>query len=44
MTASLERAAARSLHDSTVGPGTPLLLAGGVLIALGALTRRPARR
>lgn len=36
----LERAAARSLLDSTVGPGTPLLLAGGVLVALGALTRR----
>jgi hypothetical protein len=36
----LERAAARSLLDSSVGPGTPLLLAGGVLIALGGLLAR----
>jgi hypothetical protein len=39
----LERGAARSLLDSTVGPGTPLLLAGGVLILLGALARRRNR-
>jgi hypothetical protein len=39
----LERGAARSLLDSTVGPGTPLLLAGGVLILLGALARRRTR-
>ncbi len=40
----LERAAAQSLLDSTVGPGTPLLLAGGVLILAGGLIarRRPA--
>ena len=38
--ARLERAGARSLLDSTLGPGTPLLLAGGILIALGALARR----
>ena len=35
--AQLERAGARSLLDSTVGPGTPLLLAGGILILLGGL-------
>lgn len=38
--AELERAAARSLLDSSVGPGTPVLLAGGILILLGALARR----
>ena len=37
--AQLPRAAARALLDSTVGPGTPLLLAGGILIGLGGLTR-----
>jgi hypothetical protein len=37
--ARLERAAAQSLLESSVGPGTPLLLAGGVLIVLGALAR-----
>jgi len=42
--AQFEREAARSLLGSTVGPGTPLLLAGGVLIALGGLTGRRARR
>jgi energy-converting hydrogenase Eha subunit A len=41
--AQLEQGAARSLLDSTVGPGTPLLLAGGVLIALGGLARARAR-
>lgn len=35
----LERAAAQTLLESSVGPGTPLLLAGGVLIVFGALTR-----
>lgn len=35
----LERAAAQALLESSVGPGTPLLLAGGVLIVFGALTR-----
>ena len=39
----LERAAARALLDSTVGPGTPLLLAGGVLVLLGALAQRRTR-
>lgn len=41
--AELERAAARSLLDSSVGPGTPVLLAGGVLILLGGLAQRRAR-
>ena len=40
----LERSAARALLDSTGGPGTPLLLAGGVLIVLGGLALRPTRR
>ncbi len=38
--AQFQREAARSLLDSTVGPGTPVLLAGGVLILLGGLARR----
>ena len=42
--AQLERAGARSLLDSTVGPGTPLLLAGGMLVLLGGLAQRSARR
>ena len=42
--AQLEQAAARALLDSTVGPGTPLLLAGGILILLGALAQRRAAR
>jgi len=42
--AQLEQAGARSLLDSTVGPGTPLLLAGGLLILLGGLTARRRRR
>ena len=41
--AQLERAGARSLLDSTVGPGTPLLLAGGILIVLGGLASHRAR-
>lgn len=36
----LEQLAADAVLDSTVGPGTPLLLAGGVLILVGALARR----
>jgi uncharacterized protein (TIGR03382 family) len=40
---ALERAAAGSLLDSSVGPGTPLLLAGGVLILLGGLVSRRRR-
>ncbi len=39
----LERDVARALFDSTVGVGTPLLLAGGILILLGGLTARRAR-
>lgn len=39
----LERAAADALLDSSVGPGTPVLLLGGVLIGLGAFTQRRAR-
>lgn len=39
----LERAAAESLLDSSVGPGTPLLLLGGILILLGGLAQRRAR-
>lgn len=39
----LERAAADTLLDSSVGPGTPVLLLGGVLILLGAFTQRRAR-
>ena len=31
---------ADALIDTTVGPGAPLLLAGGVLILVGALARR----
>lgn len=42
--AQVERAAARGLLDSTVGPGTPVLLAGGVLILLGGLAARRRRR
>jgi hypothetical protein len=38
--AELERAAAQSLLDSAVGPGTPLLLAGGVLGGLAARRTR----
>lgn len=38
--AELERAAARSLLDSSVGPGTPLLLIGGILILLGGVAQR----
>jgi hypothetical protein len=36
----LEQLAADAVLDSSVGPGTPLLLAGGVLILVGALARR----
>jgi hypothetical protein len=36
----LKRAAADALLSSTVGPGTPLLLAGGVAIVAGALLLR----
>jgi hypothetical protein len=36
----LERAAADALLSSTVGPGTPLLLAGGVAIVAGSLLLR----
>jgi hypothetical protein len=36
----LKRALADALLSSSVGPGTPLLLAGGVAIAAGALARR----
>lgn len=39
----LEREVARSLLDGTVGPGTPVLLAAGVLIVLGGLTARRTR-
>ncbi len=37
--APLARAAADALLSSSVGPGTPLLLGGGVAIAAGALLR-----
>jgi hypothetical protein len=37
---SLKRALADALLTSSVGPGTPLLLAGGVAIVAGALLRR----
>ncbi len=40
----LERAAAGALFDSAVGPGTPLLLAGGILVLLGALRFAPPVR
>jgi hypothetical protein len=36
----LESEVADALIDTTVGLGTPLLLAGGVLILVGALARR----
>ena len=36
---ALERAAADAVLSSSVGPGTPLLLAGGVAIVAGALVR-----
>lgn len=39
----LESAAADALLDSSVGPGTPLLLLGGVLILLGGIAQRPRR-
>lgn len=39
----LERAAADALLDSSVGPGTPVLLLGGVLIALGGFAQRRTR-
>jgi hypothetical protein len=42
--AELEGAAARSLLDSSVGPGTPVLLAGGILILVGGAHRRATRR
>jgi len=35
-----KRAAGRALLDSSLGVGTPLLLAGGLLILMGALARR----
>jgi hypothetical protein len=38
-----QREVARTLLDSTVGPGTPLLLAGGMLILFGGLAARRAR-
>lgn len=37
---ALKRAAGRALLDSSIGVGTPLLLAGGLLILMGALARR----
>ena len=36
----LKRAAGRALLDSSIGAGTPLLLAGGLLILVGARARR----
>jgi hypothetical protein len=42
--ARIEQDTARTLLDSTVGPGTPLLLAGGVLILLAGLARGRAQR
>lgn len=36
---ALERAAADALLTSSVGPGTPLLLAGGLAIVAGSLVR-----
>lgn len=38
----LKRAAADALLESSIGPGTPVLLLGGVLILLGALSQRRA--
>lgn len=38
---ALERAAAEALLTSSVGPGTPVLLAGGLAIVVGALQLRP---
>lgn len=38
----LKRAVADALLESSVGPGTPVLLLGGVLILLGALSQRRA--
>lgn len=35
-----KRAAGRALLDSSLGVGTPLLVAGGLLILVGALARR----
>lgn len=40
---ALKRALADALLTSSVGPGTPLLLAGGVAIVAGALAQRPRR-
>jgi hypothetical protein len=37
---ALKRALADALLSSSVGPGTPLLLAGGLAIVAGALLRR----
>jgi hypothetical protein len=37
---ALTRALAQTLLSSSVGPGTPLLLAGGVAIVAGSLLRR----
>jgi hypothetical protein len=42
--ARIEQDTARTLLDSTVGPGTPLLLAGGVLILLAGLAHGRAQR
>ena len=39
----LTNEAATAVLDSTLGPGTPLLVAGGVLILVGALLSRRAR-
>lgn len=39
----LEQAAADALLESSIGPGTPVLVLGGVLILLGGLARRRAR-
>jgi hypothetical protein len=36
----LKRAAADALLSSSIGPGTPLLIAGGVAIAAGAVLLR----
>jgi hypothetical protein len=40
---ALKRALADALLTSSVGPGTPLLLAGGVAIVAGALAAPAAR-
>ena len=39
----LEQAAADALLESSIGPGTPVLVVGGALILLGGLAQRRAR-